>query len=196
MNIVVKSITDLKTPQPCHGKNLANLARECFVNHQILTVDFDGVETVTQGFSHELFLPLVAEFGADFLRSNLKVANVTPDIEAIIKSAFSKVDGYIEQCTLVHNKECDVEIYELNLTWLIKARELARENPILAELTMGIGDKELLTALSQLSSKDIQRIAKAGWLCFSPRFTTHFIQSIGTRPHEVVDVLLGLSCEL
>lgn len=27
MNIVVKSITDLNIPQPCHGKNLARLAR-------------------------------------------------------------------------------------------------------------------------------------------------------------------------
>ena len=196
MYLIVKSITDLKTPQPCHGKNLARLARECFANRQPLTVDFDGVETITQGFFQELLLPLVAEFGADFLRSNLKVANVTPDIEEIIKSAFNKGDGYVDQCALVHNKECDVEIYELNLAWLIKARELASENPILAELTMGIGDKEMRSALSQLSIKDIQRIAQSGWLCFSPRFTTHFIQSISTRPHEVVDVLLGLSGSL
>lgn len=196
MYLIVKSITNLKTPQPYHGKNLARLARECFANRQPLTVDFDGVETITQGFFQELLLPLVAEFGADFLRSNLKVANVTPDIEAIIKSAFNKGDGYVDHCALAHNKEYDVEIYELNLAWLIKARELARENPILAELTMGIGDKEMRSALSQLSSKDIQRIARSGWLCFSPRFTTHFIQSISARPHEVVDVLLGLSGSL
>ena len=196
MYLIVKSITDLKSPQPCHGKNLARLARECFANRQPLTVDFGGVETITQGFFQELLLPLVAEFGADFLRSNLKIANVTPDIEAIIKSAFNKGDDYVDQCALVHNRECDVEIYELNLAWLIKARELARENPILAELTMGIGDKEMRSALSQLSSKDIQRIAQSGWLCFSPRFTTNFIHSISTRPHEVVDVLLGLSGSL
>jgi hypothetical protein len=194
--LIVKSITDLKSPQPCHGKNLAKLARECFANRQPLTVDFDDVETITQGFFQELLLPLVAEFGADFLRSNLKIANVSTDIEEIIKSAFNKEDGYVDQCALVHNKECDVEIYELNLAWLIKARELARENSILAELTMGIGDKEMRSALSQLSIKDIQRIAQSGWLCFSPRFTTHFIQSISTRPHEVVDVLLGLSDSL
>jgi len=45
MVILVKSITDLKTPQPYHGKNLARLARECFANRQSLTLDFEGIET-------------------------------------------------------------------------------------------------------------------------------------------------------
>ena len=191
MYLFVKSITDLKSPQLYHGKNLARLARECFANRQALTVDFEGVDSISLGFFQELFLPLVAEFGADFLRSHLKIANVTPGIEAIIKSAFNKGDD-ADQCTLVHNNQCDIEIYELNLAWLIKARELARENPILAEVTMGIGDIEMGSALSQLSIKDIQRIAQSGWLCFSPRFTTHFIQNIHAQSHEVVDVLLGL----
>lgn len=191
MYLFVKSITDLKSPQPYHGKNLARLARECFANRQGLTVDFEGVDSISLGFFQELFLPLVAEFGADFLRSHLKIANVTPGIEAIIKSAFNKGDD-TDQCALVHNNQYDIEIYELNLAWLIKARELARENPILAEVTMGIGDIEMGSALSQLSIKDIQRIAQSGWLCFSPRFTTHFIQNINAQSHEVVDVLLSL----
>ena len=71
MVILVKSITDLKTPQPYHWKNLARLARECFANRQALTLDFEGIETITQGFFQELLLPLVAEFGADFLKINL-----------------------------------------------------------------------------------------------------------------------------
>jgi len=194
--IVVKSITDLKTPQSCHGKNLARLARECFANHQPLTVDFEGVKTITQGFFQELFLPLVAEFGADYLNSRLKIANVPPDIDGIMKSAFSNLDDYFDQRAIILNRECDEELYELNLTWLIKARELARENSILAELTMGIGEDKMRIALSQLSIEDIQHIAQSGWLCFSPRFTTNFIQSMTTRTHEVVDVLLGLSGSL
>ena len=196
MYIVVKSITDLKTPQSCHGKNLARLARECFANHQPLTVDFEGVKTITQGFFQELFLPLVAEFGADYLNSRLKIANVPPDIDGIMKSAFSNLDDYFDQRAIILNRECDEELYELNLTWLIKARELARENSILAELTMGIGEDKMRIALSQLSIEDIQHIAQSGWLCFSPRFTTNFIQSMTTRTHEVVDVLLGLSGSL
>ena len=45
MYLFVKSITDLKSPQPYHGKNLARLARECFANRQALTVDFEGVDS-------------------------------------------------------------------------------------------------------------------------------------------------------
>ncbi|MGZ8240129.1 MAG: STAS-like domain-containing protein [Methylobacter sp.] len=172
MYIVVKSFTDLKTPQPCHGKKLARLARECFANHQTLTVDFEGVQVITQVFFQELVLPLVAEFGAGFLKNKFQLSNVTPEIDEIMKSAFNNLDDYFERHASIHNKACDAEIYELNLTWLIKARELARENAILGELMMGIAEEDMRLAISQLSNEDIQHIAQSGWLCFSPRFTT------------------------
>ena len=196
MVILVKSITDLKTPQPYHGKNLARLARECFANRQALTLDFEGIETITQGFFQELLLPLVAEFGADFLKINLQIANVNPDVEEIITSGLNNSDDDFDQRTLVQNREGDVELYKLNLAWLIKARELARENPMLAELMMGISDEEMRSALSQLSIQDIHYIAQSGWLCFSPRFTSKLIQNVTARQHEVVDLLLGLSSSL
>ena len=196
MVILVKSITDLKTPQPYHSKNLARLARECFANRQSLTLDFEGLETITQGFFQELLLPLVAEFGADFLKSNLQIAHVNPDVEEIMTSGLNNSDDDFDQRTLVQNRERDVELYKLNLAWLIKARELARENPMLAELMMGISNEEMRSALSQLSIQDIQHIAQSGWLCFSPRFTSKLIQNVTARKHEVVDVLLGLSGSL
>lgn len=197
MVILVKSITDLKTLQPYHGKNLARLARECFANRQSLTLDFEGVETLTQGFVQELLLPLVAEFGADFLKSNFEVANVNPEVEEIMKSGLNNSDDDFDQRTLIQkNREGDVELYKLNLAWLIKARELARENPMLAELMMGVSDEEMRSALGQLSIQDIQHIAQSGWLCFSPRFTSKLIQNVTAQQHEVVDVLLGLSGSL
>ena len=196
MVILVKSITDLKTPQPYHGKNLARLARECFANRQALTLDFEGIETITQGFFQELLLPLVAEFGADFLKINLQIANVNPDVEEIMTSGLNNPDDDFDQGAHIQNKECDVELYKLNLAWLIKARELTRENPMLAELMMGISNEEMRSALSQLSIQDIQHIAQSGWLCFSPRFTSKLIHNITARKHEVVDVLLGLSGSL
>ncbi len=198
MNIFVKSITDLNIPQPCHGKNLARLARECFTNRQVLTVDFDGVKMITSGFLQELFLPLVAEYGADFLHSNLQVINVSPAVNGFMKSAFNPaaLDDFFDQRMRIENKACDTEIYELNLAWLIKARDLAKENSIFAELMMGTSDEAMRLALSQLSIDDIQQIAQSGWLCFAPRFTAHFIQSMTTRSADVVDVLLGLSGSL
>jgi hypothetical protein len=193
MYIVVKNFTDPKTPQPYHGKKLARLARECFANHQALTVDFDGVQAITPGFFQELVLPLLAEFGAGFLKNKFQLANITPEIDEIMKSAFNSLDDYFERHAMLHNKACDTEIYELNLTWLIKARELARENAILAELMMGIAEEDMRLKISQLSNEDIQRIAQSGWLCFSPRFTPHFIRSMTHRQHDIVDVLLEFS---
>jgi len=194
MFIVVKNMTDLKIPQPCHGKNLARLARECFTSHQALIVDFDGVGAISQGFLQELFLPLVAEYGPDFLRSELQVINVSPDIDKAMKAAFNAnaLNHFLGQRENQLNQASDAEIYELNLAWLIKAREVARENGILAELMMGIGDEALRVAISQLSINDIQQLAQADWLCFAPRFTANFLQDMLTRPHDVVDVLLGL----
>jgi hypothetical protein len=133
---------------------------------------------------------------ADFLKSRLLATNVAPNIDEIMKSAFSNLDDFFDQRALILNRECDVELYELNLAWLIKARELARENPMLAELMMGISNEEMRSALSQLSIQDIQHIAQSGWLCFSPRFTSKLIHNVTARKHEVVDVLLGLSCSL
>jgi len=195
MYIAVKNMTDLKIPQPYHGKSLARLARECFTSHQALIVDFDGVGAISQGFLQELFLPLVAEYGADFLRSELQVINVSPDIDKAMKAAFNAnaLNHFLGQRENQLNQASDAEIYELNLAWLIKARELARENGMLAELMMGIGDEALRLAISQLSINDIQQLAQAGWLCFAPRFTANFLQDLLTRPHDVVDVLLGLS---
>ncbi|MDP1614661.1 MAG: DUF4325 domain-containing protein, partial [Methylococcales bacterium] len=193
-----KSITDLNIPQPCHGKNLARLARECFTNRQVLTIDFDGVKMITSGFLQELFLPLVAEYGADFLHSKLQVVNVSPEFEELMKSAFNPaaLDDFFDQRMRIENKACDTEIYELNLAWLIKARDLAKENSIFAELMMGTSDEAMRLALSQLSIDDIQQIAQSGWLCFAPRFTAHFIRSMTTRSADVVDVLLGISGSL
>lgn len=195
MFIAVKNMTGLKIPQPCHGKSLARLARECFTSHQSLIVDFDGVGAISQGFLQELFLPLVVEYGADFLRSQLQVTNVSPDIDKAMKAAFnaSALAQFFDQRENQLNEASDSEIYELNLAWLIKARELTRENGVLAELMMGIGDEALRLAISQLSINDIQQLAQAEWLCFAPRFTANFLQDLLTRPHDAVDVLLGLS---
>lgn len=193
MYIAVNSITDLKTPQACHGKNLARFARECFANHQPLTVDFEGIKTFTNSFLQELLVPLLAEYGAEFLNKKLQLINVPSNINEIAKSAFSHLDEYFDRQPMVNGQACDLDIYELNLAWLIKAREVARDNALLAELMMGIAGEELRSALSQLSIDDIQSIAQSGWLCFSPRFTAPFIQSMNARPHDVVNVLLGLS---
>ncbi len=193
MHIVVVTVTDSKIPQPNHGKNLARLARECFANHQSLTIDFKEIKTITQGFFQELFLPLVAEFGADFLNSKLQLLNMTAHIDSMMKSAFKNLDAYFEKRTATNHVDCDEEIYAMNLAWLIKAREIARKNPVLTELILGITDEAMRVTLGQMSFDDIEYIARSNWLCFSPRFSPQFIQSMDSQSPLTVGVMLGMS---
>jgi len=191
--IVVNTITELNAPKSCHGKSLARLARECFANHQTLTIDFEGIKTIPESFFHELFLPLVAEFGADYLKTRLMVANMTSHIDDLMKAAFGNLDAYFEKRTNIHDENYDEDIYSMNLAWLTKSREITRENPILAGLILGINNEEMLDALSQLSFDDIQYLAQTNWLCFSPRFSTHFIQSMESHQRQPVEIMLGFS---
>lgn len=193
MFIIVKTITDEKTPQPYHGKKLAKLARECIVENLPLNIDFEDINAITSGFARELFLPLVLEFGAECIKNKLHLTNLSPNVLERINASFSNLDEYFEQLSKAQNKNCDEEIYELNLFWLVKARELARENTLNAHLMMGIAEEEMRLALSKLAIEDIHRIARCGWLCFSPRFTSSFIQEIADRQFDADEVLLALS---
>lgn len=193
MFIVVKSVVDVKIPQPSHGKTLAKLASQCLTDNLDLTFDFEGIETVTHGFSRELFLPLVLEFGAEILKTKLQLINLAPDVSATINNSFAKLDQYFDQLSNAPDVNCDEEIYELNLFWLVKARDMARNNAVNAQLIMGIAEEEMRLALSKLTIEDIHRIAKCGWLCFSPRFSSRIIQDISRREFDSGEILLALS---
>jgi len=136
-------------------------------------------------------LPLLAEYGADNLSGSLKIVNVSPGLTVFIQSELASLDGFFDQRLRLHNKDCDPDIYQMNLSWLIKARELAKVDSVLTELMMGIDD-ELCQALKALTIDDIQHIAQSGWLCFAPRFSKAFIQSLIANSHEPVNLLLGL----
>ena len=74
------------------------------------------------------------------------------------------IDVEVEGMPLV-----DQEIVDLNLFWLVKAREFARENRQKAVVVLGL-DNELADNLSSLSIDDLNRIARTGVLLFRPRF--------------------------
>ncbi|WP_445368106.1 STAS-like domain-containing protein [Methylomonas sp. BW4-1] len=194
MYVVVKHITKLKMPQACHGKQLMSTARECFLKNELLTLDFEGVESVANGFFQEAILPLLTEFGADFLKNKLRLSNITPDLEAFMQNDLN-TQAYIDRLSLPRNGNIDPELYELNLAWLIKVRELVRENALQAQLILGIANDDLRNAVAKLSLDDIHSIASAGCLCFAPRFTPEFIEGYAQKRYDLVDVLLALTSE-
>jgi hypothetical protein len=63
----------------------------------------------------------------------------------------------------------DQDIVDLNLFWLIKARELARHNRKKAAVVLGV-DPGLLALFSRLSIGDLNTLARAGVMLFRPRF--------------------------
>jgi hypothetical protein len=195
MYVVVKHITKLKMPQACHGKQLMSTARECFLKNELLTLDFEGVESVANGFFQEAILPLLTEFGADFLKNKLRLSNFTPDLEAFMQNDLN-TQAYLDGLSLTRNGNIDPELYELNLAWLIKVRELVRENALQAQLILGIANDDLRAAVAKLSLDDIHSIASAGCLCFAPRFTPEFIEGYVQKRYDLVDVLLALTSEL
>lgn len=199
MNIFVKNITDLSIPAACHGRNLANLARDCFIHQQPLTLDFMGIDKLTHEFFQEFLRPLVTLFSNDFLKSQLHIANVSPAIETIMHSSFDTINQCTAGITSYNTKENAIDIYDLNLAWLIKARELAREDFLLAKLSLGIEEDEMQAALCQLSTEDIRFIAQSSLLCFSPRFSSEFIKRVAKQKQQridVIDTILGLSGSL
>lgn len=192
MYIVVVTVTNSQIPQPIHGQNLARLARECFANQQSLTIDFKDIKTITMGFFQELYFPLVTEFGSDYLKPKLKIVNMAGHIDNMMLLAFKNLDAYFDKLTKVNHLGCDEEIYAMNQVWLIKAREIARENPVLTELILGISDETMRLALAKLSLENIEFIARSNWLCFTPR-SSQFIQNINRESPPMVEAMLGLS---
>ncbi len=193
MQYVVRNFTRLDTLKSCHGQELAKLARECFSQNKLLRLDFEGVDAINPGFFRSLFYPIVAEFGAPFLRSKIQMMNVSPDIETTMHSAFTNLEDYFDDYFMFGSPVTCQDLYDLNVAWLVKAREVARDDSIQAQLIMGIYDPEIRILISQLSMDDIQSIAQSGCLCFSPRFTSDFIRSMTSGRYGLVDMLLALS---
>lgn len=193
MYVVIKHLTKLKTPQACHGKQLVQRAQECFLRNECLTLDFEAVESIATGFFQEAIFTLLNEFGADFLKSKLRVVNMTPAVEAIMQDDLTHVDEFIERLMSRQQDVVDQELYDLNLAWLVKVRALARENALQALLIMGVTDEKLRLAMANLSMDEMQYLAQSGCLCFAPRFTSQFIQGFGQRRYDRVDLMLALT---
>ncbi|MCB1905462.1 MAG: flagellar transcriptional regulator FlhD [Gammaproteobacteria bacterium] len=71
----------------------------------------------------------------------------------------------------------DPEIAELNLLWLIKARELARDNRKKAAVVLGL-DARLLEAISRLSLSELNTMAQSGVMQFQPRFRSALLRRL------------------
>ena len=70
-------------------------------------------------------------------------------------------------------QEADKDIFDLNLLWLIKAREIARSNQTKAAIVFGF-DEVVADKISRLSLEQVHRIAHTSVMLFQPRFQPKF----------------------
>ena len=67
----------------------------------------------------------------------------------------------------------DPDIIDLNLSWLFKAREMARSNQETAAVVLGL-DQAVVIHIARLSLQDMNAIARAKVMVFHPRFHPKF----------------------
>ena len=67
----------------------------------------------------------------------------------------------------------DRDIAELNLAWLLKARELAKTDRAKAAVLFGL-DQGLSDVLASASIQDLRNLAQSGLMLFRPRFHVRF----------------------
>jgi len=75
------------------------------------------------------------------------------------------------------------DIVDLNLFWLLKAREIARFNPEKAAVVLGL-DASLMDKISQLSLGDLDTMAHAGVILFRPRFRPGLWRKLIEQAHS------------
>jgi len=67
----------------------------------------------------------------------------------------------------------DQDIVDLNLGWLVMARDLSRRDPKKAAIVLGI-DKAKMALLSHLTLQELLTIARSGIMVLHPRFRPEF----------------------
>jgi len=75
------------------------------------------------------------------------------------------------------------DIVDLNLLWLLKAREIARFNREKAAVVLGL-DASLVDEISQLSLGDLDTMAHAGVILFRPRFRPGLWRKLIEQAHS------------
>ena len=80
-------------------------------------------------------------------------------------------------------QDADQDIYELNLSWLFKARELAKRDRTKAAIVLGF-DKGVAEGISRMSLEDLREIARSGIMLFQPRFHPKFWKEVIEGDHR------------
>jgi hypothetical protein len=174
-----------------HGKKIRKLVRKSIINEEHVHIDFVGIKSVSLDFFQELMLPLVIEFGSTSVQLRLRFLNIHDELSEIYSTSLKQKDEFIDNYFTQKITRSD-EIYNLTLGFLLKARELLRTDPVMANFVFGIG-KEMSDALITMDIESLQKIASSGVICFEPRISLEFAAKAAAMEPEEIDVLLNVA---
>ncbi len=80
-------------------------------------------------------------------------------------------------------QEADQDIFELNISFLFKARELAKCNQKKAAIVLGLDDV-VMDSISKLSIEEMSSIARSEVMLFQPRFHPRFWKEVANGGHR------------
>lgn len=71
------------------GELILGKLNKYFQDEEVVTVSFEGIEGVTSSFVNTAFVELLDNYTFDFIKSHLKIANSTRQINSMIKERLS-----------------------------------------------------------------------------------------------------------
>lgn len=87
---MIVKIHELTKTNLLGSRQTAETIREIILQHiqkgEKITLDFENISLITQGFADELIGILVRAFGIEFVKSNIKIVNATENIRKMLNT--------------------------------------------------------------------------------------------------------------
>ena len=177
------------------GVTLSKIITEKLINSENeCLIDFEGISNVSPLFFQDFIFPLVIEFGSHTLNNKLRLINLKDDHLISYRAACDQSSDYLDKLSARQTKSCG-DISDLTLELLIKARELSRLDPSVAQTIYGI-NSSMAKTFSNMDIELIRRIANAGVICFEPRFSPEFAARLAALDASEIDVFLNIVGDL
>ena len=141
-----------------------------------IELDMAGVDYVSIDFFRRIIMRIANEWGGE-IRHLVNIINYPSGTNVAYSEAVREVEEYIDS-SLPKDFRGDADIYDLNFQYMMKARELCREDPTLARIIMGIEDEAFSEFIADATITKLQEIAKSGFAIFAPRISREALEAL------------------
>lgn len=140
-----------------------------------LIIDEDGPPE----FLPKLILDLIAEFGGEAVNEHI---GVSPSHykEGVFAAARNGIAAWLSCRDKRSNPSISRPIHDLNLSALLLARELSRNDPLLGEIVMGLNE-HWIDWLTNASYDELIEMSSSGCIVFAPRLKCPTCDAAGNK---------------